>query len=164
MTKTYEPRWGYNACGTANMFPFNADFLAQGTEIKKASKEAVTDGAFEKTLTSIISKLPFWVDRPDMIQKIKTARKYSHQEIFEQKLTITIKELEDKKFRLLEEVLKSQLSIDSREKLNEFANTFLMMMGTVDKPVTLNQSKKACKLLVDDLRNTIDKLKDFDIR
>lgn len=176
MAKYQKPRWGYTASGTVNPFPLNTDWFTE-RPVLVAYNETSTKIEFEKHLDSIFKKVPFWVDRSDLISKIKTAYKdsgkdgfYEDEEThfirlrkFKEELTAMAENEYEKKMELLEENLGAKLSSDDRSELNEIANEFLMNKATIDRPVTLNQSKTACEKLSKVLRNAIPVLQKLDI-
>jgi len=175
MTKTYEPRWGYNASGAFSNFPLNADWFKE-IPILNAYDETSTEKDFEERLTPILKKTPFWVDRSDLINRLKSARKISGKDGFfdnEESHFIKLKRFKkelasiaeneyEKKFELLEKELGADLSPAVRDELNEVASKFLINRATIDKPVTLNQSKAACKILSDVLPLAICALQGID--
>ena len=69
--------------------------------------------------------------------------------------------LDDTKFRQLEGKLQAHLSFEDREELHEATSKFLMFR-TVSNPPSLNKSKAAGKIIVNDLKPAINILKKID--
>ena len=167
MTKRHKPGWGYTASGTTVPFPLNTEWFNE-IPILLAYDETSTEYEFEKELQSILEKVPFWVDRSDLINRLKAAYRNSEKDGFYadeethlirlkrfKKEVATIAENEyEKKFELLEEMLDANLSIDDRKALNEVTNKFLMFKAT-NKPPSLNMSKAVCKEITKALDDAI---------